>query len=82
MTMAKFPRPSSEELIRFLNTRGYVQAHVRGDHVILKKDARRMLSVPKRKEMGRGVLLAILRQAEIPKLEFLEWKSGKTRGGR
>ena len=31
-----------------------------------------MLSVPKRKEMGRGILLAILRQAEIPKIEFLE----------
>lgn len=50
--------------------------------MILKKDARRMLSVPKRKEMGRGILLAILRQAEIPKIEFLEWKSAKTRGGR
>ena len=49
--MGKFPRVSSTELIKFLATLGYQYDHEKGDHIILKKDGSRRLSVPKRKEM-------------------------------
>jgi len=68
--VGKFPRVSSTELIKFLATLGYQYDHEKGDHIILKKDGSRRLSVPKRKEMGRGLFLAILAQAGSSKEDF------------
>ena len=71
--MGQFTRVSSTELITFLATLGYVYDHQKGDHIILKKDGSRRLSVPRRKEMGRGLFLAILAQAGSSKKDFFDW---------
>ena len=75
--MTKLPIISSNELIEFLATLGYQYDHQKGDHIILKKDGSRRLSVPRRKEMGKGLLSTILAEAQSSKDDFISWRNNK-----
>ena len=71
--MANDPKISSKDLVKFLMAIGYVYDHQSGSHIILHKNHKRALSVPVRKEIGKGLLLRILNEVEYTKNDFYAW---------
>ena len=70
--MAKLPRISGAEVIKILTKFfGFRTLRQRGSHVTLTNDYV-FLTVPLHKELDRGTLLAILRDAGISRDDFLE----------
>jgi len=76
----KLPILSGEELVKILIKQGFKKVGRKGSHVRLKKkcDGKVLITVvPLHKELARGTLLAILRQTEIEKEEFVKLIRGK-----
>ena len=70
--MTKLPRISGAEVIKILSKFfGFRALRQRGSHVTLTNDSV-FLTVPLHKELDRGTLLAILRDAGISRDDFLE----------
>lgn len=73
--MSKLPVVSAQTLIKVLKKKGFVLVRVHGSHHILaqKKD-RLMVSVPvhKGKDLGKGITMAILKDANISIEDFLK----------
>ncbi len=61
----KLPVLSGEELIKILKKIGYVPVRQRGSHVRLIHKYKRAVIVPLHKEIGKGLLKKIMRDAEI-----------------
>jgi predicted RNA binding protein YcfA (HicA-like mRNA interferase family) len=75
--MPKLPVVSSKEVIRILRKIGFEYAPKRGkgSHLAFVKkdgDKTRLVIVPKRRDIPKGTLLAILDQAGLTKDEFIE----------
>jgi predicted RNA binding protein YcfA (HicA-like mRNA interferase family) len=73
--MQKLPRLSGKEVIKILSKVGFVSARQKGSHVILKKKTENETMttvVPLHKEVDRGTLLEIIRQAGLQRRQFLE----------
>ena len=73
--MSNLPRPSTREVTKFLNTVGYTYDHT-GKHHVYKNIDGRIVTVPERREMGRGLLLEILAQVGSSREEFMQWWNG------
>lgn len=72
--MKKLPRLSGKEVIKILSKVGFVVARQKGSHVILKKkasDGEIATVVPNHKEIDKGTLLEIIRQARLTREEFM-----------
>ncbi len=71
--MAKLPNPTGEELIAALQKIGFYVARQKGSHVRMKHEDNRVVSIPvhARKTIGKGLLLKILRDAELTKDELI-----------
>jgi predicted RNA binding protein YcfA (HicA-like mRNA interferase family) len=74
--MPKFPIISSKQIIKALQSKGFIYAPKRGkgSHVaLMKRDSEktRLVIIPDRKAIPRGTLRAILDQAGLTKEEFL-----------
>jgi len=78
--MSKLPVVSSKEVIRILQKVGFEYAPKRGkgSHLAFvkkdkdkDKDKTRLVIVPKRKDIPKGTLLAILDHAGLTKEEFI-----------
>ncbi|OGW05279.1 MAG: hypothetical protein A2W77_08335 [Nitrospinae bacterium RIFCSPLOWO2_12_39_16] len=75
--MPKLPTISSKEVIRILRKIGFEYAPKRGkgSHLAFVKkdgDKTRLVIVPKRMDIPKGTLLAILDQAGLTKDEFID----------
>ena len=73
--MPKLPVLSGREVIRALIKTGFEQKRTKGSHVILTKmiDKQKIaLVVPLHKEIDRGTLIEIIRQARLKREEFLK----------
>ena len=72
--MPKLPILSCLQVIKVLAKIGYENDHQTGSHVILrnKNYPYRRLTVPNHKELARGTLRAIIREAGLTTEEFLE----------
>lgn len=73
--MKKLPRLSGRKVIKILLKTGYNIARQKGSHVILVKkteEGKKAVVVPNHKEVDKGTLLEIIRQAGLTKEEFLE----------
>ena len=69
--MSKLPRLSGRECVKVLLKIGFHQKRQHGSHIILRRDDPfAQLVVPDHKELDRGTLRAILRQANIGVEEF------------
>lgn len=69
--MARLPIISGDELVRVMRTIGFVWDHTEGSHMILLNPDGRRLSVPRHRELGRGILRALIRDAGITRDEFM-----------
>ncbi len=71
--MPKLPVLSGKEIVKALAELGYEADHQTGSHIILrqKDEPHRRLTVPDHKEVAKGTLRAIIRQAGLTREEFL-----------
>ena len=72
--MSKLPVISGKEVVKALSKIGYEIDHQTGSHMILrnKNPPNRRLTVPNHKEIAKGTLLAIIKQAGLTREEFLK----------
>ena len=70
--MSRLPRIGSREVAKALRKMGYEFDHQRGSHIVYRQTTPpyRRLTVPKREEVAKGTLRAIIRQAGITVDEF------------
>lgn len=72
--MAKLPSVTAQELITALEKIGFYSIRQKGSHVRMKHDDGRVVTIPvhARKIIGKGLLLKILRDAELTKEALIE----------
>ena len=70
--MSKLPVVSGRQLCKILEKISYFVDHQTGSHIILrhKDPPHRRLTVPDHKEIAKGTLRAIIRQAGLTMSEF------------
>ena len=72
--MPKLPIISGQKLIKALVKINYLVDHQTGSHIILrhKDPPHRRLTVPNHKEIAKGTLRAIIKQAGLTREQFME----------
>jgi predicted RNA binding protein YcfA (HicA-like mRNA interferase family) len=71
--VSKLPIISGLECVKALEKIGFVVDRQRGSHIILvREEPRTTISVPDHKELDRGTLRGIIRQAGLSVDEFIE----------
>jgi predicted RNA binding protein YcfA (HicA-like mRNA interferase family) len=72
--VAKLPNPTGQELINALKKIGFSVIRQKGSHVRMKHEDNRVVSIPvhAQKAIGKGLLLKILRDADLTKDELIE----------
>ncbi|MEW6701175.1 MAG: type II toxin-antitoxin system HicA family toxin [Bacteroidota bacterium] len=69
--MSSLPRISGQECVKAISKLGFTLRRQHGSHMILRRDEPfTQLVVPDHKELDRGTLRAIIRQASISVDEF------------
>ena len=72
--MSKLPRVSGHDCVKALEKAGFYRRRQHGSHIIMRRDHPfAQLVVPDHKELDRGTLRAILRQANITVNEFMDF---------
>jgi predicted RNA binding protein YcfA (HicA-like mRNA interferase family) len=73
--MSKLPAVSSSDLVRVVKKFGFVEQSQKGSHLHLKRDSdKRRVTIPihKGRDIPKGTLTAILKDAGISIEEFLD----------
>jgi predicted RNA binding protein YcfA (HicA-like mRNA interferase family) len=71
--MARLPVVSGREVVRVFESFGWNKARQTGSHIILiKPEHSATLSVPDHREVARGTLRSLIRQAGLTVDEFIE----------
>ena len=70
--MAQVPRLSGREAARAFEHIGYTSHHHTGSHMIYYPPDGRHLSIPDHRELGRGILRKLIRQAGLSVGGFVE----------
>jgi predicted RNA binding protein YcfA (HicA-like mRNA interferase family) len=65
----KLPVVSGEELVKYLSKQGFEAKRQTSSHVVVQKEWR-VFSVPLHRELKKGTLIGILRQAGIEVEDF------------
>jgi predicted RNA binding protein YcfA (HicA-like mRNA interferase family) len=68
--MSRLPVCSGQDAIRAFEKLGYRVDHQTGSHIILRHPQMRRLTVPNHKELAKGTLRALIREAGLTKEEF------------
>lgn len=71
--MAELPRVSGREAVKAFGKIGYELDRQRGSHIVLrqKQPPHRRLTIPDHKELRKGTLRALIRQAGLSVDEFV-----------
>lgn len=70
--MARLPVVSGDDLVRILGQIGFSWDYTQGSHMILLNPDGVRVSVPRHRELGRGLLRALIRDAGLTRDEFWE----------
>ncbi len=70
--MSKLPVCSGRDAVTAFARLGYVIDHQTSSHIILRHPNRRRLTVPDHREIARGTLRSLIREAGITKEQFVE----------
>ncbi len=64
--MSKLPQVSGQELVRALEKAGFAVRRQHGSHIVMRRDdPYAQTVVPNHRQLDRGTLRAILRQADV-----------------
>lgn len=66
------PVVSWKEILKALRKKGFYAVRQAGSHIILENGQGLWTSVPKKNELGKGLLLQIIADCGLSKKEFLE----------
>ncbi len=69
--MPPLPVLSGDAFVKALERIGYRLVHTRGSHMILAHTSRQRLSVPRHRELDRGLLRRLIRDADLTVPELL-----------
>jgi len=69
--VARLPIVSGDEFVSAVKKVGYVWERTEGSHMILVHPTWCRLSVPRHRELGRGLLRRLLRDGDLTPEEFL-----------
>jgi len=69
--MSRLPMISGDDFVRAARKMGYEWDHTEGSHMILLHPSGRRLSVPRHRELGRGILRKLMRRADLSREELL-----------
>ena len=70
--MGRLPVLSGDDFAAMVARVGFSLDRTEGSHMILIGPTGRRLSVPRHRELGRGLLRALIRDAGLTREEFLE----------
>jgi len=72
--MPKLPIISGKELVKLFSKLDYEIDHQTGSHIILRHEnpPHRRLTIPNHREISKGTLRAIIRQAGLSRDEFFD----------
>ena len=65
--MSRLPVCSGQDAIRAFQKLGYQVDHQTGSHIILRHPQMRRLTVPNHRELAKGTLRALIREAALRK---------------
>ena len=68
--MSRLPVCSGQDAIRAFQKLGYAVDHQTGSHIILRHPQMRRLTVPNHRELAKGTMRALIREAGLTKEEF------------
>jgi predicted RNA binding protein YcfA (HicA-like mRNA interferase family) len=71
--MSRLPVCSGQDAIRAFQKLGYQVDHQTGSHIILRHPQMRRLTVPNHRELAKGTLRALIREAGLTKEEFVQF---------
>jgi predicted RNA binding protein YcfA (HicA-like mRNA interferase family) len=69
--MSRLPVCSGQDAIRAFQKLGYAVDHKTGSHIILRHPQMRRLTVPNHRELAKGTLRALIREAGLTREEFV-----------
>ncbi len=70
--MSRLPVCSGQDAVQAFRKLGYQVDHQTGSHIILWHPSGRRLSVPNHRELAKGTLRSLIREAGITKDQFTE----------
>ncbi len=70
--MARLPVISGDDFVKAIARIGFAWDRTKGSHMILVGPGGQRLSVPRHRELGRGLLRALIRDAGLTRREFIE----------
>jgi predicted RNA binding protein YcfA (HicA-like mRNA interferase family) len=70
--MSHMPVCSGRDAVKAFCRLGYLVDHQTGSHIILRHPNLRRLTVPDHREIAKGTLRALIREAGITKEQFIE----------
>ena len=70
--MVRLPVVSGDEFVGILGKIGFTWDYTQGSHMILLNADGLRISVPRHRELGRGLLRALIRDAGLTREEFWE----------
>ena len=74
--MVRLPVMSGDEFVRIIRGAGFFWDHTQGSHLILLHRDGRRLSVPRHRELGRGLLRSLIRDAGMTREQFAQLYNG------
>jgi predicted RNA binding protein YcfA (HicA-like mRNA interferase family) len=74
--VARLPVIAGDDFVKAVCKVGYVWDHTEGSHMILLHPSGRRLSVPRHRELGRGLLRSLIRDAGLTRVEFTRLLQG------
>jgi predicted RNA binding protein YcfA (HicA-like mRNA interferase family) len=70
--MSRLPVCSGADAVRAFRKLGYEVDHQTGSQLILRHPSQRRLSVPNHRELAKGTLRSLIREAGLTKEQFAE----------
>ena len=70
--MSRQPVCSGADAVRVFRQLGYEVDHQTGSHIILRHPTMRRLTVPNHRELAKGTLRALIREAGLTKEQFAD----------
>ncbi len=70
--MSRLPVCSGSDAVKAFSKIGYTFDHQTGSHIILRHPSGRRLTIPNHRELAKGTLRALIREAGLMKEQFVE----------